>query len=525
MGQAESGTNSNPSDIGFDAHSPADTGQILPDASRPTDSGPATDSTRAEDAVDLSVSSFKITATPAVLWRGFDYEPFQISVQGEQGEPFPGVEIHLDFEPEGLLDAPESCTPQQCLVSTLKAGKVIVTASVQNLSATVTLEIREWTHQAAGIGFTLALSNDGHAYAWGDNRKGQLGIGSTADYATKPTKIGTSSNLKFSSITAGSEHACAITPSGLAYCWGDGEKGKLGYGSTSSTREPEKVETISNVSVISAGTVFSCAIAQNKTYCWGDNDYGQLGSPRSDTRPQSKPFKVPTEITFVKLSVGGASVFGQSTDGAWYGWGNNVNGKLGLGTNLVSAEVSEPHKTFTSSHLMNKSVYEIVAGATHACARLGASAAGEHANAETYCWGNNSDDKLGLSYTGIAGHRNLPEVLQEKYAHIFLGATTTCATQYQEAGDPKSYCWGNNTLGQLGLGEDHTGDKQSEPAQISGGHTWKTLALGSFHQCGIDQMGRLFCWGDNKHGILGVQSLDAELRAPRLIPRDQLPSQ
>lgn len=41
---------------------------------------------------------------------------------------------------------------------------------------------------------------------------------------------------------------------------------------------------------------------------------------------------------------------------------------------------------------------------------------------------------------------------------------------------------------------------------------WSAVAVGFEHGCGIDEIGRLFCWGSNADGQLGLA--DAGLRGP-----------
>jgi alpha-tubulin suppressor-like RCC1 family protein len=54
-----------------------------------------------------------------------------------------------------------------------------------------------------------------------------------------PTPV--SGGLTFASVSAGSNHTCAVTLEGTAYCWGLGEDGQLGNGSTDDRPVPTAV--------------------------------------------------------------------------------------------------------------------------------------------------------------------------------------------------------------------------------------------------------------------------------------------
>lgn len=77
----------------------------------------------------------------------------------------------------------------------------------------------DFTHIAAGFNHSLALDADGNIYAWGDNDYGQLGNGNTTRQST-PVKLTITSqptNVKFSHITAGSNHSVALSEDGKLY--------------------------------------------------------------------------------------------------------------------------------------------------------------------------------------------------------------------------------------------------------------------------------------------------------------------
>jgi len=80
----------------------------------------------------------------------------------------------------------------------------------------------------------------------------------------------------------------------------------------------------------------------------------------------------------------------------------------------------------------------------------------------------------------------------------------------------RTYCWGANDAGQLGLG-DGADTQRLEPTRLPGDHVWRHLALGEAHTCALDDLGRVYCWGSNDHGQLGQGDRTAR-NTPVLVP-------
>jgi alpha-tubulin suppressor-like RCC1 family protein len=63
------------------------------------------------------------------------------------------------------------------------------------------------------------------------------------------------------------------------------------------------------------------------------------------------------------------------------------------------------------------------------------------------------------------------------------------------------YCWGPNEKGQLGLGDREPRDRRT---RVGNSNDWLAVAVGEYFSCGIRAPGQLYCWGANDVGQLGL---------------------
>ncbi len=87
------------------------------------------------------------------------------------------------------------------------------------------------------------------------------------------------------------------------------------------------------------------------------------------------------------------------------------------------------------------------------------------------------------------------------------GSNNICAV----LDDGSLRCWGNNSLGHLGLGDtNHRGDEAGEmgdalPAvDLGTGRTVEQVSVGATHTCALLDNGAVKCWGGNGSGQLGL---------------------
>jgi alpha-tubulin suppressor-like RCC1 family protein len=196
---------------------------------------------------------------------------------------------------------------------------------------------------AAGSSHSLALSTDGQVYAWGSGLLGQLGDGSNADSLT-PAPIHAPAGLTFTAVAAGGDHSLALTSTGAVYAWGANFDGQLGNGTTTSSNVPIPSTAPAGVTftAIAAGTGYSLALTSSgEVYAWGFNGSGQLGDGTNTSRRIMTAVSLPAGVTITAIACGADHSLAISSTGDVYEWGSNVFGQLD--TALVdSATVDSP---------------------------------------------------------------------------------------------------------------------------------------------------------------------------------------
>jgi alpha-tubulin suppressor-like RCC1 family protein len=140
------------------------------------------------------------------------------------------------------------------------------------------------TALAAGGRHTCALIETGALKCWGQNQRGQLGDGTTADRVVPVNVAELSTGVM--ALAAGWQHSCALMLNGSIKCWGNNGNGQLGIGNLLLKVTATDVAWIPTAAVaVAAGREHTCALlADNAVRCWGDDEQGQLGKDTKVSR-------------------------------------------------------------------------------------------------------------------------------------------------------------------------------------------------------------------------------------------------
>jgi len=237
-------------------------------------------------------------------------------------------------------------------------------------------------------------------------------------------------------------------------------------------------------------------------WCWGSNQLGQLANDANigTSTPNPTPTKViapGSDQTWLSLASGDAGICGIRSDHTLWCWGSNHYGELGNDTNAGTL-TPNPEPTQVTAAGNDQTWLSVVGGYTHTC--------GIRSNHTLWCWGWNSFGQLGNDI-GQGTFDPNPEPAQvfatgadQTWLAVDAGDQFTCGIR----SDRTLWCWGKNGRGQLG--NDSLAGGHPTPSQViadGGDQTWRAIAAGGEHTCGIRTDDSLWCWGYNYYGQLG----------------------
>ncbi|KAK3240304.1 hypothetical protein CYMTET_49846, partial [Cymbomonas tetramitiformis] len=352
----------------------------------------------------------------------------------------------------------------------------------------------------AGGDSSCAVSMSGGIKCWGDNRFGQLGymlgpdnhLGSQpGDMPPSDVRVGSS----VEQVTMGLWHVCVLLHVGDVKCWGDNRAGQLGIGSThqigadAGDMPPATVNLGAMVTMVSAGDYHTCALTKNtgKMLCWGGNRQSQTGLMHNETDSSTwavgdEPGEMPPAEADVgperieQLSAGGnhtCAIMQTLRDGLTLRcFGLNDFGQLGYGhVDTLGDDPGEmPPANIDFDY---KPVFSVLCSRYKTCAIVN----GGLIDGYMVCWGLAAYHQLGDGYTwGFIGIGPYPEELFLKSPkqsrtvdlgvgivpmEIASGMLFTCTITHP---DHAVKCFGRNNRGQLGyLGIDEFGWEKDMP--------------------------------------------------------------
>ena len=327
--------------------------------------------------------------------------------------------------------------------------------------------------------------------------------------------------IRFSQVSAGDDHSLALGSDGNVYSWGANKYGQLGDGTTTDRLTPVQIPKptgVNRFTQVSAGKAFSLALDdQGHVWAWGLNSSGQLGNNTIATNGSSayssSPIRVqaPSGMTATSFSLTGISagithVLAVDGQGRAWGWGSNEFGKLGIssGTVAMTGITTRPVQVATPQGETTGFRYaQVSAGGSHSLAT--------DTQGRAWGWGSNQNGDLGntsdvalnsYTFTPVQAMPGTNPTGGFKPVQIMAGNGHSSALD--DLG--RLWTWGGNSNGELGLGDTTTRTAPSlvaMPANVST-FTQLTGSRVSGNSLALDQNGSIWGWGQNSTGMLGT---------------------
>lgn len=355
------------------------------------------------------------------------------------------------------------------MVAALAAVILALTAS----SATAA----SFTSVTAGTDHSCAIREGGSVSCWGIGTYGQLGVIGAVRARTPLAVVGTYTAVQ---VSAGQAYWCALLLGGTVTCSGTGTKGQIGNGAVLPAQFPMPVSGLTGAQKVATGATTACAITGGGVVCWGDGARGQLGDGQLTTTPTATPVTVPGVAGATDLAVGTTHACAVA-GGRVLCWGDTADGQLGTTNAAALAFAGEPVMGIADASAVS-------AGAHHSCAI--------RAGGTVWCWGR---DDLGQLGAGTAAASAVPVQVRGLTGVTAISGieNTTCAIR----GDGTVWCWGDGKRGQLGNG---TTVPSNVPVQVEDLTGATSVSAGSVHACATtSDRGRTLCWGSNQYAQLG----------------------
>ncbi|XP_016871530.1 putative E3 ubiquitin-protein ligase HERC4 isoform X10 [Homo sapiens] len=318
----------------------------------------------------------------------------------------------------------------------------------------VALDAQNIVAVSCGEAHTLALNDKGQVYAWGLDSDGQLGLVGSEECIRVPRNIKSLSDIQIVQVACGYYHSLALSKASEVFCWGQNKYGQLGLGTDCKKQtSPQLLKSLLGIPFmqVAAGGAHSFVLTlSGAIFGWGRNKFGQLGLNDENDRYVPNLLKSLRSQKIVYICCGEDHTAALTKEGGVFTFGAGGYGQLGH--NSTSHEIN-PRKVF---ELMGSIVTEIACGRQHTSAFVPSSG-------RIYSFGLGGNGQLGTGSTSnrkspftVKGNwypyngQCLPDIDSEEYfcvKRIFSGGDQSFShySSPQNCGPPDDFRCPNPT--------------------------------------------------------------------------------
>ncbi|XP_066487809.1 probable E3 ubiquitin-protein ligase HERC6 [Tiliqua scincoides] len=241
-------------------------------------------------------------------------------------------------------------------------------------------------------------------------------------------------------------------------------------------------------------------------YCWGDGACGRLGLGEEEEEAASAPLScrpgptAPLGRDVRLVACGERHTLLLCTDGSVASCGDNTRGQLGrrLPPGRRGGYLPEQIQA-----LEKQTIVHVSCGKEHSLAIC--------SNGDLFSWGGGTFGQLG---TGELQERLIPKKIEFDRKTDTLSQVkiiqTACGHYHSIAltRDGRVYSWGQNTYGQLGLGKGESFKARPQHVSALNGIPLAEVAAGGAHSFALSLSGVAYGWGKNNAHQLGLSRTD-----------------
>ncbi len=210
-----------------------------------------------------------------------------------------------------------------------------------------------------------------------------------------------------------------------------------------------------------------------------------------------------------ELTCWGARTFGKLATDESIAWGTQQGAPPDLNRRIPA--VGQPLLPIGTNYVNTLQNVETVAISNRAmCA--------SRVDRSVVCWGLNQHGATGLGLSTADSNISAPNVVVDTNGTGALSdiVSVHAGDQYfcGLSGLGDVYCWGFNSLGQLG---DGTTTSRSVPARVMVPGRVSKLAVGPDHTCAFTTDAQVYCWGSNARGEIGNGTIGGSVPYPQRV--------